>query len=347
MTHADLTLPSDGRDLDPRLADATGIGAGQRPDTAGPDHPMPGAGGTEPWRPDPAELVVRQDTYYEQPVVKAPPWGGKVSAYVVAGGVAGAAATLAAAATIAGDPLRPLARVATPLAAASGALGAGLLVADLGRPERMLHMVRVVRPTSVMNVGGYVLSATTGAAVVATVLGQRRGLLGAIGRLAGLAAGVTGIPLAGYTGVLLGATALPGWNVGIRTLPPLFLASGAATSGNLLRLVPLPAAAQRTTAVFTASAQAAELAAGIAHDRAMRDRPHTRAAYTAQPGWRLGPWLTGTSLALSVLPTRRHPLGRLAGAALGIAGSILTKTAVFQAGIATATDPRATAETDH
>ena len=68
------------------------------------------------------------------------------------------------------------------------------------------------------------------------------GALGVVGRSAGIAGGVLGIPLAGYTGVLLSSTAMPGWNIGESTLPPLFLSSGAATTGSLLRLAPIGAA---------------------------------------------------------------------------------------------------------
>ena len=335
------TLPGDGRDLDPRLAAATGSAAGQRPARA-PDHPMAGAGlpvwaapgGTGP-----------RDTYYDQPVVKAPPWGARVSAYVVVGGVAGTAASLAAAAELTGGPaLRPLARAAMGLAAGGGALGAGLLLSDLGWPSRFLNMYRVIRPTSVMNAGGYILGATTGAAGVAVLLGRRDGLLGVAGRTAGVAAGVLGLPLAGYTGVLLSATALPGWNVGARTLPPLFLASGAATTGSLLRLVPWGPAPAATVAAFAAAGQAAELLAGQAHDRQLRGRPHVRAAYDSVRYRRLGPALTATSLVLGLGPWRRRRLVRLAAGVLGAAGSVTTKASVFAAGMRSAQDPRAVPE---
>jgi hypothetical protein len=179
---------------------------------------------------------------------------------------------------------------------------------------------------------------------VSTVLAGRPGALGVVGRTVGIAGGALGIPLAGYTGVLLSSTAMPGWNIGESTLPPLFLSSGAATTGSLLRLAPIGPAGHATVGVMTVAAQAGELVAGVGHDRAMADRPVVRSCYEAAPGWRIGPWLTGASLALGVLPTRRTIAGRVAAGGLGVAGSVLTKMAVFDAGMASAADPRAVPE---
>jgi hypothetical protein len=95
---------------------------------------------------------------------------------------------------------------------------------------------------------------------------------------------------------------------------------------------------------MTVAAQTGELVAGVAHDRAMSDRPVVRSCYEAAPGWGIGPWLTGASLALGVLPTRRTTAGRVAAGVLGVAGSVLTKMAVFDAGMASAADPRAVPE---
>lgn len=324
-----MSMIDDGRNLDPRLADVSGIAAGQRAALA-PDRPMPGAGQPVWDGRDPG------GTYYGQPVVKAPPWEWKVSAYLVAGGVAGTAAALAAAC----GPGR-LGTMAMGLAAVSGGTGAGLLMADLGRPERFLNMMRVVRPTSVMNVGGYLLSATTGAAF--GTLGLK--LIGAPGaRLLQSGAGVVGLPLSAYTGVLLGATAIPGWNIGLTTLPPLFLASGAATSGSLLGLVPLDSHERRTVAAFTIAGQTGELVAGAVLDRQLASRPRVKACYDATPGWRLGKWLTVTSVGLTVLPGRERPWRRVAACVLGVVGSSLTKTAVFSAGMRSAADPLAVPE---
>jgi hypothetical protein len=336
-------LPSDGRDLDPRLADLAGLGAGQRTKHRAPDRTEPGAGA--PVFGQVPSQAYDSRTYYGQPVVKAPPWEWPVKAYLVTGGVAGTAMTLAAAADlVGGEHLKPLVRAARPLAAGAAVASAGLLVADLGRPMRLLNMYRVVRPTSAMNMGAWILGAGSGMASAAFLLGGRGGFFGGVGRLAGFGAGAVGLPLAGYTGVLLSATAMPGWNVGAETLPPLFLASGAATTASALRMLPLDHQAQRTLGLLAVSSQALELAAETVHDRRLRHRPHVRAAYDASPGWRTGRILTAASMALAVLPGRRLAPVRMLSGALGVAGSVLTKTAVFDAGMTSAADPLAVPE---
>ena len=198
-----------------------------------------------------------------------------------------------------------------------------LLLSDLGRPAAdPQHVPRV--PAHVAHEHGQeLLSATTGASLWALVLGNRGGALGVTGRVAGLTAGVVGVPLSGYTGVLLGATAVPGWNVGITTLPELFMASGTATSGSALRLLPVGEQGQRTVAAITVSAQVAELVAERLHERRLADRPRVRAAYEEQVAWRGGRALTIVSLALGVV-SRRHPAVRVTAGVLGVAGAALT-----------------------
>jgi formate-dependent nitrite reductase membrane component NrfD len=333
-------LTTDGRDIDPRLGGLAGAAAGQHSEPVAPDRPMPGAG-RPVWDRVPSEPAADGTTsYYGQPIVKAPPWGPAIPAYVVLGGLAGAAATLAAATQ--SDPSRHALTTASRwLTLTAGGTGSVLLLSDLGRPERFLNMFRVARPTSPMSVGVYVLSGTLGAAAVAA-LGTRAGRLG---QLAGTAAGVLGVPLSGYTAVLLATTALPGWHVGGRTLPPLFMASAVASAASALTLVPLGPAAQPTVDRYRVAGQVAELVAGQLHDRALAPYPRTRAAYRSQLGWRLGPWLTAGSIAASAVPqVRRSTLGRLVIGGLGLAGSIATKVAVFHAGMATAADPQATIE---
>jgi hypothetical protein len=122
------------------------------------------------------------------------------------------------------------------------------------------------------------------------------------------------------------------------------MASGAATAGSLLRLAPVGAAGEATVAVYAGAAQAGELIAGAAHDRVVARRPRVAAFYEGTPGWRIGRALTAASLVLGLLPLRRRRGARLTTALLGIAGSTLTKTAVFNAGIASARDPAAVAE---
>src|SRR5436305_2592485 len=95
--------------------------------------------------------------------------------------------------------------------AAIGAVGPGgpLLILDLGRPERFLHMFRIFKTRSPMSMGAWCLlafSGSGGAAVAADLLGWGR-----TARAASVGAAALGTYLGSYTGVLLGATAVPAW----------------------------------------------------------------------------------------------------------------------------------------
>ena len=85
-------------------------------------------------------------SYYGRPIVKAPPWDSKIATYLFLGGLSGGSAILALGGYLTGRPaLRRNARLSALTAAG---LGGVLLVADLGRPERFLHMMRTFKPTS-------------------------------------------------------------------------------------------------------------------------------------------------------------------------------------------------------
>ncbi|MFZ2510655.1 MAG: NrfD/PsrC family molybdoenzyme membrane anchor subunit, partial [Gordonia sp. (in: high G+C Gram-positive bacteria)] len=89
--------------------------------------------------------------YYGHPVVKPPPWEWPVGAYLFLGGLAGGSGLLALGGQVTGrTELRRNARLGGLTAAG---LGAVALMADLGRPERFLHMLRTFKVTSPMSVG--------------------------------------------------------------------------------------------------------------------------------------------------------------------------------------------------
>ncbi|MGB3699478.1 MAG: NrfD/PsrC family molybdoenzyme membrane anchor subunit, partial [Gordonia sp. (in: high G+C Gram-positive bacteria)] len=179
--------------------------------------------------------------YYGHPVVKAPPWETPVAVYLVLGGVAGGSGLLAAGAQLTGHPaLRRSTRLTGLAAAGAGALA---LVADLGRPERFLHMMRTFKVTSPMSVGSWILMGYSGLIGVAAAgevdlllgdrlpLGSLRPILRALESPAGLGAGLLGAPLAAYTAVLLGDTAMPTWNAMHRDLPFVFVSSASLAAG--------------------------------------------------------------------------------------------------------------------
>jgi formate-dependent nitrite reductase membrane component NrfD len=287
-------------------------------------------------------------TYYDQPVIKEPVWIWSVPMYLYVGGLAGASSVLAAAAQ-ARDPrgLRRLIRRAHAVAMVSEVVCAGLLIHDLGRPARFLNMLRVFRPTSPMSVGSWALTISGGSSTAAALFGGRRGLLGRIGTVAGYASGVIGMPLAGYTAVLLANTAVPVWQGSRVTLPPLFLGSATASAGALLDLFPLR---ERERAVVHRYGLAGKIATLVVAPLLLLEiGARSRASLPLRSGasaalWKLSLGLTASSLLLSLVPGRGSPQRRIASGLLGTAGAVALRWAIFQAGKASSRDPRATFE---
>jgi hypothetical protein len=180
----------------------------------------------------------RPRSYYGMPVLKAPVWTWEVPVYFFAGGMAGASAPLALAASLQGN--RGLARAASAVALAGVAVSPPLLVADLGRPSRFLNMLRMFKVTSPMSVGAWILSAFA----PAVVLGAGRELLGvlpAVGRAGQVAGAVLGPALSTYTAALLANTSVPVWHEARVELPFVFAGSSLATAGSASTLLAGPA----------------------------------------------------------------------------------------------------------
>ncbi|HEY0482451.1 MAG TPA: NrfD/PsrC family molybdoenzyme membrane anchor subunit [Kofleriaceae bacterium] len=343
MNHPELeTLApplGDGRNFDRTIAEDHGEGAAiavRAPDVAWPI----------PAEARPAPDAAPSETYYDLPVVKAAPWKWYVPAYFHAGGVAGAAASLAGAIQLSRDPrLRALEGRLHWLAVLGEAAGGALLIADLGRPSRFHHMMRVLRPSSPMNLGTWILSAagTTGALALVSHLRSRdhgapRATLGGIG------GAIAGTLLSTYTGVLLGNTAIPVWHATRRRLPPWFAALSAAGLGAALELAaPATGREARVTRVYSAVAKAAELAGarGLARSagRAGVDGPF-RSGRAARM-WRASRWLGVASLAATLWPGGGRTRRAIAGV-LGTAAAVLSRFAIVEAGRHSAADPRAT-----
>ncbi len=292
-------------------------------------------------------------SYYGRPVVKAAPWGHDIAAYLFLGGVAGGSALLGAGAQLTGrDTLRRNTRL-TAIAAVS--VGAVALMRDLGRPERFLNMLRVIKLTSPMSLGSWILSAfSVGAGVAAAAevdrmtsqrlpLGPLRRVLRAVEGPAGLEAAAFGPPLAAYTAVLLADTATPTWNDAGNELPFVFVSSASLAAAGL---------AMVTTPVAEAGPARRLALLGVAGDLAATRLMYRRMdPVAAEP---LHEGRAGTLLRLSealavaggigtLLGGRRRGIAVAAGLSLA-AASALTRFGVFEAGIHSAQDPRYTIE---
>jgi formate-dependent nitrite reductase membrane component NrfD len=182
-----------------------------------------------------------RDSYYGLPVIKAPHWGWLVVVYFFLGGIAGGSYSIGALADATGkDPA--IARASRYVSMAALLPSPVLLILDLGRPERFLHMLRVVKLSSPLSIGSWTLalfgtfaSAVTGLQLLADLM--RSDVLGGMRR----AIAVAGLPfsliLSGYTGVLLAATNVPLWARNYLLLGPTFVTSAFSTSLAAISLV--------------------------------------------------------------------------------------------------------------
>jgi formate-dependent nitrite reductase membrane component NrfD len=334
-----VTTPEDGRHVDDELGLLEGEGAQQRIDPSREQSAEP------VWEQPPTEHG--SHTYYERPVLKEPVWIWAVPSYFHVGGAAGAAAVLGAAAQAGGrEPLAGLIRNCRRISLTSLVAGTGFLIIDLGRPARFLNMLRVFRPTSPMSVGSWVLAGSVPLAALSVLTADAEGLPRRIGDAAGLVLGALGLPLAGYTAVLLANTAVPVWNRARRSLPFLFLASSASAASSALETMDLNDRERSIAGRFGTVADVAELVATVAVEReAAKTQPVGRVLKEGLPGllWKTSTVCTLGTLALSALP-RRGPVGRWITALLGTGGSLALRFAVFHAGKVSARDPRASFE---
>ena len=336
-----MSVKEDSRNIDNSVAIISGEGAGQ---AIGEYNGHPKHEQLEPWHRVPT--LRRGDvTYYDRPLLKAPVWKIDIPLYYYLGGAAGAALALGAATQLARDRrFNDFIRRCHWIGIIGSTAGGALLVHDLGRPSRFLNMMRVFRPTSPMNMGAWILA---GAAPLGILTGMftrsRPGILASVGEVTGYGAGLFGLALAGYTGVLVGNTAVPVWQQSRRILPLLFFASAISSAASLLELTYHESRANKIVTSFGRAGRILELAAAHAMEREAARVP--RVAKPLREGlsgvlWKSATLLTAASLVVSLLPPSSKAKRRTAGI-LGTLGAVCLRMAIHQAGSASASDPRA------
>jgi Polysulphide reductase, NrfD len=283
--------------------------------------------------------VVPSSGYYGQPIVKAPVWTWQIGLYLFVGGTAGMSGVIAFASLATGHSFE-LVRAALGVAFAGALISPVLLIWDLGRPARFLNMLRVFKWRSAMSVGVWTLvafSGCVGSALVAVGLMPPPGTslsaevrVIAVVLVAGTA--VTGVVLATYTGVLLGATTVPVWSAHHRLLPFHFGVVGLGSAAAVLELLGFRLAALNAIAC---AAAIVETAAG-GWLEASRRRGKSRAIHHGMPGLLLGAAAILTGPASLVL--RIFALIPAAGTCFLI-GAVLSRYGWLSAGRASARDP--------
>jgi formate-dependent nitrite reductase membrane component NrfD len=183
------------------------------------------------------------------PVIHAAHWKWLIIVYFFLGGIAGAVAAIGGLAGRSEKPrARTVVRASRYISLAAFLPCPILLILDLGRPARFLHMLRVVKLRSPMSFGTWVLLAFGGVVTAAAAKqaaedglvrgGAARAISSSIpGSATDRLAIVTGVGVAGYTGVLLAATAVPLWAKRPALLASLFVTSAFASGSAALALV--------------------------------------------------------------------------------------------------------------
>jgi len=227
------------------------------------------------------------------------------------------------------------------------------LVHDLGRPSRFLNMLRVVKVTSPMSVGTWLLTAYGPFAALAGVAelrplllrslrsGRLERVLDATARPAGLAAAVVAPTIASYTAVLLSDTATPTWHDAHRHLPFVFAGSAAAASGGL-GMIGAPVSEAAPARRLAVGGAVLELTVAHRMEQAMGvtaeplHEGHAGALLKASKALTLA-----GAAGAALLGGRSRAAATVSGAAL-MAGSACLRFGIFEAGQASARDPKYT-----
>ena len=203
---------------------------------------------TTGYTPNLEQELEEEPSYYEYPALKEPTWRWEIIWYFFFGGLAAGCYVIASIASLFGaQDDRAVARTGYYLSLLALLPCPPLLIKDLGRPERFLHMLRIFKVKSPMSMGTWgLVSFSLFSGLTATNQAARDGVLGhwwGTRLLAGLPQRVIALPgtlfglfLGGYTGVLLAATSVPLWSRS-KELGAVFVASAISTGSSLISLV--------------------------------------------------------------------------------------------------------------
>jgi protein NrfD len=298
--------------------------------------------------PPRAQAAYDGPTYYGQPAVTSSSYGALVWGYIYVAGLAGSSQVLATIADLLGRAdLRGVVRQGRAMAAWLPVAGAGLLVADLKTPNRFYNMLRIFRATSPMSIGTYLLGTFgLGSIVTAWAGGKGRTRLATASELPAAAAGAG---MSVYTGSLLAATSTPLWSAAPRLLAGRFGASAFATAAAALSIgETLRGNAHNAASLDRAMAVAALAEYGFATASARRYREQgvdgalhdPRIAAAERASRQLGVLLPLACVALNELAGRRSRALTIAGAVGVLAGGLLMRRAMIEAGNRSAQRPQ-------
>lgn len=292
---------------------------------------------------------VPERSYYDLPFLKRPTWGWEIALYFFLGGISAGAFILAGLADLFGrNRHRQFVRRARYLSLGTLLPCPALLIADLGRPAKFSHMLRVFKPQSPMNTGAWALFGYGQLAGLLAVL-QSRKLMPArmqtgAERAVSLAAQPFALTILAYPGVLLSTTSTPVW-ANRRFLGPVIGMSSFSTACDALALVatdnPRTAAALDTVGRISRVAESSFLTAYMRRAGGTA-APLTRGRYA--PLFWAG--VVGAGLVLPEMlrgETRRTGNRKtgLLGTILSLAGGLALKWIIVHSGRESANDATA------
>jgi Polysulphide reductase, NrfD len=293
--------------------------------------------------PPPPDIAVKTATgavnpaetgYYGLPLLKPPTWTWEVPLYFFLGGISGTSACIALAAQIFGAPVN-LIRMALWMGLIGASICPALLISDLGRPLRFLNMLRVFKWRSPMSMGSWILVGFSGCVFVAVVgvelvvRGYGHPVVVGVLWLGEISAALTGLLLASYTGVLLGATAIPVWHEHRRLLPAHFLTSGLGGAVGILELAGFLIPATQILGFATSGVETV-IEIYLTVRKGVADKPlhHGISGGTL----RVAGMLEGPAALLIRAVWHAEPWGRYAAAICFLLGAVMSRYAWIWAG---------------
>jgi hypothetical protein len=154
-------------------------------------------------------------------------------------------------------------------------------------------------------------------------------------------AAALGPALATYTAALLGNTVVPAWQEAHRELPFVFGGSGAQAAGGIaMLLVPTDQAGPARRLALMGAAVEILAAQSILRQRGLAVEPYEE----GRPGqlMRLSKAATSVASVATVLAGRRSRVASALAGATYVAASVATRFGIFEAGLASARDPKYT-----
>ena len=277
-------------------------------------------------------------SYYGIPLLKRPKWGWEIALYFFCEGISSGSFIFGTLAKEFGNGrFEPLVRKARYLSFLTLLPCPPLLIADLGRPERFHHMLRVFKPSSPMSMGAWALTAFS-QPVTLLALTELTGSR----KIPARALGLAGLPFAvfmiSYPGVLLSTTSIPLWSR-TRWLGALLgTSSMASAAGALSLMAPRSAALDRVEQVSHA-AEALALAAYVA-TAGPAANPLTKGRFSRM--FLAGAFIGGIVVPAVMNTVMRKPNRKasIVSAAFTLAGALALKWSIVHAGHDSAGDPR-------